>query len=341
MFSGSLASLLAVLVAAPPERSAASSALGSWTANGATLELVEEEGKIVGRLTGEGGPCPLPAGAEVLRGTLLEDSLSAQARLCLVAPACGADPGTALAILLVTRALSGGVHTRAPCAHDVHTLVLRRPGRGDAQPPVPAGEARLSPEPPPQPNTRIASSALLPTPPVPAAVGRIPGHPVGEPAHPSGYDPRDARNASPERGEESRLLTEGAAYLAQGRFEKARKLFRAVVLRDPHRAEAYNGVGVTFYARGDLDEALAWYKRALEADPRFGDAYYNLACVYALQGHHALAFRYLRLAALNHYSERAQLESDPDLESLRQEPQWAEILEQVRAEAKPSGAPPP
>ncbi len=70
--------------------------------------------------------------------------------------------------------------------------------------------------------------------------------------------------------------------------------------------------GVTFYARGDFDEALAWYKRALEADPRFGDAYYNMACLYALQGHKPLALRYLRLAALNRYSDEAQLQEDPD-----------------------------
>ena len=80
----------------------------------------------------------------------------------------------------------------------------------------------------------------------------------------------------------------------------------------------------------DLDEALAWYKRALEADPRFGDAFYNMACIYALQEQKELAFRYLRLAALNHYSERELMEKDPDLASLRTEPQWREILDQMR-----------
>ena len=89
-------------------------------------------------------------------------------------------------------------------------------------------------------------------------------------------------------------------------------------------------MGVTYYARGDLEEALAWYKRSLEADPRFGDAFYNMACIYALQEHKELAFRYLRLAALNHYSERELMEKDPDLASLRTEPQWREILDQMR-----------
>src|SRR5439155_7887704 len=132
------------------------------------------------------------------------------------------------------------------------------------------------------------------------------------------------------------LLVQGAGELGGGRFERARKLFKQALEKDPQRAEGYNGVGVTFYARGDLEEALAWYKKGLEANPGFGDSFYNMACVYALQKHKDLAFRYLRMAALNHYSEREQMQQDPDLASLRDDPQWAEILDQMSAEAKPS-----
>jgi tetratricopeptide (TPR) repeat protein len=164
------------------------------------------------------------------------------------------------------------------------------------------------------------------------AVGEIAGRPVGEAKHPPGYDPRDAANV---RGAAEKFLVEGAALLQQGRFERARKLFRKALDKDPQRAEAYNAMGVTYYARGDYDEALAWYKKSLEADPRFGDAYYNLACVYALQERADLAFLYLRMAALNHYSGRALMEKDPDLSSLRGEPQWAAILDQMSAEQKP------
>ena len=89
------ASLVALLAAADAP------ALGTWTANGARLELREEAGKVVGRLAAEGGPCPVPAGSELLRGTLLDDSLSAQVRLCLVSEKCGAGDETALAVLLV------------------------------------------------------------------------------------------------------------------------------------------------------------------------------------------------------------------------------------------------
>jgi tetratricopeptide (TPR) repeat protein len=194
-----------------------------------------------------------------------------------------------------------------------------------AMTPPPAAQ-RLSKTPPPKSprataNTRIAVDGKI-------DVGQIPGRPVGEPEHAPGYDPRDARTGS--KGQIDQLLSEGAALLQDGRFERARKAFQEAVQRDPQRPEGYNGVGVTFYARGDLDEALAWYKRSLEADPRFGDAFYNMACIYALQQHKDLAFRYLRMAALNHYSERDAMEKDPDLASLRAEPQWRELLDQMR-----------
>ena len=343
MPAATLFPLLAALAVAEAPR--ATGPLGIWTANGARLELKSEEGKVVGRLAGEGGPCTAPAGTELLRGSLLDDSLSASVRLCLVAPQCGSDPGSALAVLLVTRTLTGGVHSRAACAGDVHAFVLRRPG-AVAPLAAPAPEERLARSPPPRRSTVRVAVATAPGGDLPAssiARAQAPagqGRPVGAARQDAGYDPRDARRPGTPAADADRLLVAGAADLQEGRFERARKSFRDALARDPQRAEGYNGVGVTYYARGDLDEALAWYKRSLEADPRFGDAFYNLACVYALQRHKALAFRYLRMAALNRYSEREQMEKDPDLASLRGDPQWAEILEQMGTGARPSAARP-
>src|SRR5438552_19209229 len=104
-----LVSMLAVLAAEMGP-------LGPWTANGARLLLQDEAGKIVGKLSDEGGPCPGPKGTELIHGTLLDDSLSAQVSLCLLSEKCRGDSATALAVFLVTRSLTGGVHTKAPCA---------------------------------------------------------------------------------------------------------------------------------------------------------------------------------------------------------------------------------
>ncbi len=343
-----LLSALLTLENAPDD--APSGPLGIWLAGGARLELKEEGGKVVGRLASGGGPCQVPLGTELLRGSILDDSLTAEVRLCLIEPKCGSGPDTALAVLLVvTRMLTGGVHSKQPCAIEAKSLVLRRPGPALAMTaPLPA--ERLSHTAPPKAPRRVvlAASEIAPAQKLPKAqaasattlnrAGEIPGHPAfAEQA--VGDQPRDARQAGAPRSAVDKLMRAGLGYLHHGRFERARKAFRDALAIEPTRVDAYSGVGVTYWAQGDLDEALAWYKRALEADPRFGDAYYNIACTYSLQGHKALALRYLRLAALNHYSERDRLEKDPDLANLRGEPEMAEILDQMGADAKPSSAP--
>src|SRR5207237_5817710 len=94
---------------------------------------------------------------------------------------------------------------------------------------------------------------LAAAPPPETPIGQIPGRPVGDTVR-SGYDPRAARKAGTPQGEAEKMLVIGAAYLEEGRFERARKAFREALEKDPQRAEAYNGVGVTYYARGDFDE---------------------------------------------------------------------------------------
>lgn len=249
-----LAPLLAVLAA--PD----APALGVWTANGARLELSQTDGKVAGRLASAGGPCPVAPGTELLRGKLLDDSLSAQLRLCLMAPQCGASEETALAVLLVTRTLTGGVHTRAACAQDVHSPVLRRPDAAMAMTAPPPTE-RLSKTPVPKPRAQPAglSDAKLP---ISLATGDIPGRPVGDPKHPDGYDPRGARKAGTPRGEAEKLLVEGAADLQRGRFEQAQKLFREAIAKDPQRAEAYNAMGVTFSRAASSPSATFGWPRS-------------------------------------------------------------------------------
>lgn len=120
-------------------------------------------------------------------------------------------------------------------------------------------------------------------------------------------------------------MRQGAALMAEGRFEAARKLFQQAAELSPSRGEPFNGVGVTYAMRNELDEAIAWYKRGLEASPGFGDLYYNLACAYALAGKTDMALRYLRLAATKGYTAPDALDSDPDLAGLRDEPAFAAI----------------
>lgn len=122
------------------------------------------------------------------------------------------------------------------------------------------------------------------------------------------------------------ILRDGAAYLAEGSFEAARRRFLEAIEIDAGIPEAYNGVGVTYRLRNDLPRALEWYKKALALDPDFGDAYYNMACVYALEGRNDMALRYLQIAAMNGYATAEGIDGDPDLEGLRSEPAYRALV---------------
>lgn len=110
-----------------------------------------------------------------------------------------------------------------------------------------------------------------------------------------------------------------------GRFEVARRLFIDIIADAPSRGEAYNGVGVTHAMRSDWREAIAWYKKGLEAQPAFGDLYYNLACAYSQMGKTKMALRYLKLSALNGYTDLEPMENDPDLKAVRASEGYVEI----------------
>jgi hypothetical protein len=266
--------------------------LGAGAAPAVSGEYDSPLGRV--RLAGDGtsfratllapvGPCHFAKGEEVLRATLLDDSLAGEVRLCQVG--CAAAEAWAKGVLLVgPKGLAGAVHVAPGCQAPV--------GRN--------GGITF---------TRTTATARSPAPARSTAAGPPTAIPAGSPAE-------RARSA----------LRDGAGWLKEGNFEKARARFQEAVALDPRRPEAYNGVGVTWRMRDDFKAALEWYKKALGVDPDFGDAYYNMACVYALTGQPDLALRYLQIAAVNGYATAEGIGEDPDLASLRELPAYRALV---------------
>ena len=79
------------------------------------------------------------------------------------------------------------------------------------------------------------------------------------------------------------------------------------------------------YEAGDYEGAAAVLRTALERDPDDPGLYFNLACMEALQGHADEA-----LGALEHVRTEERFRelaaSDSDLDSLRDDPRFAELL---------------
>jgi hypothetical protein len=259
-------------------RAGAPEPAGEWDSPLGRVRIAREGEAVKGVLVSSSKLCAFRAGDEVLRGTLVDDSVAGQLRACLTGVGCPAEAWESALLLVAPGKLSGAVHVaekgcRAPFGKKGGVTFAA--AAAGAKPPA---EGR-----PPRPSSKAAAST--------------------------------ARHRSRERAQ--RYLKDGAAWLSEGTFERARARFLEAIEADPGIPEAYNGVGVTYRMRSALPEALAWYKRALALDPDFGDAYYNMACVYALQGERTLALRYLQIAAMNGYATAEGIDGDSDLASLR------------------------
>jgi hypothetical protein len=219
--------------------------------------------------------CGFREGDEVLRATLLDDSLAGQVRICLAGKGCKAREEWGSAVLLASgERLAGAVH--------VATKGCKAP---------------------------LGKKGGL-------AFVRVEADPTA----------KKAMTHSAARAKAREIMRDGAAWLGEGSFEAARRRFLEAIELDGGIPEAYNGVGVTYRMRNDLPRALDWYKKALTVDPDFGDAYYNIACVYALEGHKELALRYLQIAAMNGYATAEGIDGDPDLEAVRDEPAYRALV---------------
>ncbi len=261
---------------------------GVWSSPLGKLSVTQHGDAVVGSLTSPIEGCELPAKGEVLRGDLLEDSLSGQVQVCL--SGCESKVAWVPVLLLVSpdaHVLSGTTTLPKGCTSSLGrngSLSLRRLA---AQPSAPAAVHKPTPE-----------RAMVAPP----------------------HEDAEARAKAQE------AARDGESFQKEGKFERARERFLEAVRIDPLYAEGYNGVGITYYARNDFKEALRWYKRALAADPGLGDAYYNMACIYALQGEKSLSLRYLRTALRNGFTSKDQMREDSDLVSLHTEPQFEAMI---------------
>jgi hypothetical protein len=290
----------AALAAAPGARTDGPRVDGDYESPLGLVRVTSRGATYRGVLVAASDICGFNEGDEVLRATLLDDSLAGQVRVCLAGKACKARDEWSSAVLLASgERLSGAVHVaskgcKAPLGKNGGVAFVRVAGEGERE------VAAATPPP---------TSSATPTPATTAT-------PTAKRKKPDGAARAKARE----------ILRDGAAYLQEGSFEAARRRFLEAIDVDDAIPEAYNGVGVTFRMRNDLSRALEWYKKALTVDPDFGDAYYNMACVYALEDQREMALRYLQIAAMNGYATAEGIDGDPDLEPLRGEPGYRALV---------------
>ena len=94
----------------------------------------------------------------------------------------------------------------------------------------------------------------------------------------------------------------------------------------PQNAPALICLGMVLTQLGRYEEGLAVDRKLVELHPDDPSAHYNLACSLALVGERALALAALADAVRLGYDDGPHLACDLDLESLRLEPKFHELL---------------
>jgi len=127
------------------------------------------------------------------------------------------------------------------------------------------------------------------------------------------------------------------SYAALGREPEAEASYRRAlfVVKDhlelnPDDARAVTMGAVAHCRVGDRVAGLEWAERAVEVDPEDAGIAYNVACLYALEGETGKALDCLERAISRGFGNRAWLEHDPDLITLRDDPRFLELVDGIR-----------
>jgi len=93
--------------------------------------------------------------------------------------------------------------------------------------------------------------------------------------------------------------------------------------------ETWLNKGVALYDLDQLDEALEAFNKAIEIKPDYTFAWYNLACLYSLKKEKYKALKYLRKAIENGYKNLSHIRKDKDLDFIRNEKEFKEIIDKL------------
>jgi len=134
-----------------------------------------------------------------------------------------------------------------------------------------------------------------------------------------------ALDISPEDPEYLDLV--GQTYTELGRYKLAEKYLRKSVKKDPKYALAYYDLGILLAKfKKRQAEALRYFMTAIKLDPNRAWAYYSVACLYALSGNKEQALNYLQQSLEKGFSNKKHIESDPDMDSLREEKAFRSLM---------------
>jgi tetratricopeptide (TPR) repeat protein len=127
---------------------------------------------------------------------------------------------------------------------------------------------------------------------------------------------------------------------AQQQLDFEINFFRGVLERYPEYVDVLRVLGNSLTRRGRVREGLEIDKHLLRLRPLDALVHYNLACSYALLRQADLAIKALRRALELGYNDFHYLRQDADLDTIRQDPRFRQILNEFETASPPKPASP-
>lgn len=111
------------------------------------------------------------------------------------------------------------------------------------------------------------------------------------------------------------------------------EFFEAVHRRCPDYLDVVSLLGGLYTRVGRITDGLKMDRKLVRLDPENPTAHYNLACSLALCRKRPDALRSLRKALSLGYDDLDWMQQDPDLEGLKDDPEFRQLLRQLKPQS--------
>jgi tetratricopeptide (TPR) repeat protein len=134
-------------------------------------------------------------------------------------------------------------------------------------------------------------------------------------------------------------------YYASKSYRRAISQYKKALKLAPDSASIHSNLGTAYFARNQIAQATEEFRTALKLDPNVFEHHssygvmlqersvqdrakyhYWMAALYAQEGRSDLALQYLRKALEEGYKERKKLPEDPAFASMRDLPEFKELI---------------
>lgn len=125
-------------------------------------------------------------------------------------------------------------------------------------------------------------------------------------------------------------LMRGEQYLKQGNKAKANADFEEIIKQDTVAKEGTCRMYALHFLGRDT-EAIEWMDKVIASDPENCGHYYDQACLYARMGKPQESVAALRTAFEKGYRTFAHIETDDDMDAIRELPEFKALIEEYKA----------